>query len=79
MLLALLCFLVAAWLTRMVSVGSITASALLPLWGWTWGYPRPFLLLACVMAALIIIKHRANIRRILNGTESKLGKKKSER
>lgn len=75
LLLALLCFLVAAWLTRMVSVGSITASALLPLWGWTWGYPRPFLLLACVMAALIIIKHRANIRRILNGTESKLGKK----
>ncbi len=74
LLLALLCFLAAAWLTRMVSVGSITASALLPLWGWAWGYPRPFILFACLMAALIIIKHHANIRRILNGTESRLGK-----
>ncbi len=73
--LSLLCFLAAAFLTRMVSVGSITAAALLPLWGWIFRYPRPVIVLACVMAALIIFRHKANIKRILNGTESKLGQK----
>ncbi|MBW1659932.1 MAG: glycerol-3-phosphate 1-O-acyltransferase PlsY [Deltaproteobacteria bacterium] len=74
--LSLLCFLVAAFLTRMVSVGSITAAALLPFWGWIFGYSRSYLVLACVMAALIIYRHKANIKRILNGTESRLGKRK---
>ncbi len=78
LVIALLCFLIAVWITRMVSVGSITASALLPLWSWTCGYLRPYILLACLMAILIILKHRANIQRIWNGTESKLGKRKSE-
>ena len=75
--LSLLCFLAAAFLTRMVSVGSITAAVLLPFWGWTFRYPRPAIILACVMAVLIVYRHKANIKRILNGTESKLGREKS--
>ena len=71
--LSLLCFLLAAFLTRMVSAGSITASALLPLWGWVLGYPRPLILFACVLAVFIIARHKENIKRILNGTESRLG------
>ncbi len=78
LVLSLLCFLIAAFLTRMVSVGSITASFLLPLWGWVWRSPRAYILLACVMAFLIILRHKANIQRILSGTESKLGSKRQK-
>jgi len=70
----LLCFFAVAFLSRMVSAASITASLLLPFWGWVWGYPRPYVILSAAMALLITIRHRANIQRILNGTESKLGK-----
>jgi len=79
LLLALVCFLVAAFLTRMVSAGSITAAASLPLWGWVWHYPRAYVILSLLMAILIIYRHKANIKRILNGTESKLGKDKRQR
>jgi glycerol-3-phosphate acyltransferase PlsY len=74
LLLSLVCFLIAAFFTRMVSVGSIVASALLPLWGAVWRYPRAYVILSFLMAILIIYRHKANIKRILNGTESRLGK-----
>jgi glycerol-3-phosphate acyltransferase PlsY len=32
---------------------------------------------ALIMAVLAIIRHRANIQRLVSGTESKIGKKKS--
>jgi len=73
--LSLLCFLAVAFVTRMVSAGSITAAALLPVWGGVWGYPRPVILLACVMAGFILFRHKANIQRIWKGTEPKLGQK----
>ncbi len=72
--LSLLCFLVVVLLTRMVSAGSIVASALLPFWGAVWKYPTPYLILSLFLAILIIYRHKANIRRILAGTESRLGK-----
>jgi len=78
LLLSLLCFLIVVWIGRMVSLGSITASALLPLWGGLWGYPRPVIILSGIIALFIIVRHRANIKRILSGTESKLGKGKKE-
>jgi len=78
LLLSLLCFLIVVWIGRMVSLGSITASALLPLWGGLWGYPKPFIMLSGIIALFIIVRHRANIKRILSGTESKLGKGKKE-
>jgi glycerol-3-phosphate acyltransferase PlsY len=41
--------------------------------------PRPILLGAAGAAALIIAKHHANIRRLLAGTEGKVGKKAAGR
>jgi len=72
LLISLLCFLIVVGISRTVSLGSIMASALLPLWGGLWGYPGPFVILSGIMALLIIVRHRANIKRILAGTESKL-------
>jgi len=60
--------------TRYVSLGTICASiffvalSFVPAFGSTF-YFRIF---ACLMAAIIIFKHRDNIRRLLSGTENKL-------
>lgn len=69
--------------TRIVSLGSITAAVLYPILTYfvvnAQGKP-PLLdtLLAALMAVLVIYMHRSNIKRLLNGTESRFGKKKAE-
>jgi glycerol-3-phosphate acyltransferase PlsY len=73
-------FLLAVALTRYISLGSILAAAAAPLWAWLW-YGRsgtradlaPLMAALASSAALIIAKHAANIRRLLSGTEHKLG------
>ena len=77
--LAVLCalpvFVLVVWLTRYVSLGSVTAAALLPLFVWLTGDERAPLLTAAVLGgALIVYMHRANIGRLLSGTENKFGK-----
>jgi acyl phosphate:glycerol-3-phosphate acyltransferase len=65
-------------LTRYVSLGSIAASFSLPLATWfTQGSPT-LVLVTSAMSALAILKHRANIRRLLDGTESRFGSKPRE-
>ena len=76
LLISLLCFLIVVWIWRMVSLGSLLASILLPLWGGLWGYPQPCVILSGIIALFIIIRHGANIKRILAGTESRMGKEK---
>jgi acyl phosphate:glycerol-3-phosphate acyltransferase len=73
----LVLFIVALALTRMVSAGSllgVTAMAALTLFqnGLNW-----YSGLALFAAVMIWWTHRQNIKRILNGTETKIGKKKS--
>lgn len=65
-------------LTRIVSVGSIAASATLPFA--TYGFYRNWTLtiVTGAMAALAIYKHRANIQRLLAGTEPRVGAKPKE-
>jgi acyl phosphate:glycerol-3-phosphate acyltransferase len=69
-------FLLAVLLTRYVSIGSIAASVALSVA--VWCLPGRNMLLGLVTTALgtmAIYKHRANIRRLLNGTESRLGRR----
>jgi len=42
------------------------------------GSPKPVVLLSMAFALLIFIKHKANIQRLLNGTENKFGTKKEQ-
>lgn len=65
-------------LTRYVSVGSLVASFTLPFA--TWVTTRSLTLTAVTggMGALAIYKHRANIQRLLNGTEPRFGRRTSE-
>jgi acyl phosphate:glycerol-3-phosphate acyltransferase len=76
--LAALVFVAVVWATRYISLGSITATATLPLFIWLLsdrGSPdagiAPIMAVAAAGGALIIFMHRANIVRLLNGTESR--------
>ena len=65
-------WLVTAALLRMSSLAALAAAALTPLWFWLFGQivVVPF---AIFFAALIFLRHRDNIARILAGTEPRIG------
>ncbi|MEW6516589.1 MAG: glycerol-3-phosphate 1-O-acyltransferase PlsY [candidate division FCPU426 bacterium] len=75
-LLVLLPFGAAVALTRYVSVGSLSAAVGLPLLllatGETGGQ-NAVLWLAVLVSLVVVIRHRQNIRRLLQGTENRLG------
>jgi acyl phosphate:glycerol-3-phosphate acyltransferase len=58
--------------TRYSSLAALVASALTPAIAWFMGYPAEALLFL-IMTALIWFMHRANIARLLNGAEGKIG------
>jgi len=76
MALVLAFFAVLVAIFRYVSLGSIVATASFPILVYLMNKPpTPMVIGAASAAALIIASHRANIRRLLTGTENKLGKK----
>ena len=65
-------FLILTALTRWVSLGSCWAGASFPFATWFVYHDLILLILAVLIGGLILWKHRANIGRLLHGTESKL-------
>jgi glycerol-3-phosphate acyltransferase PlsY len=67
---------------RYVSLGSITGAVALPILIWLFdrdGYRgSPVFYFALLVAVLVVITHRSNIRRLLNGTENRIGKRAEE-
>ena len=67
-------FLILVILTRYVSLGSVIACVAYPFLFW-WRYPQEnkimMTIMAFILAALAIYMHHGNIKRLLNGTESK--------
>ena len=68
------------YLSRYVSLGSIIATAAVPLWTLLfYGLLQPsphlkaLIIIALAGCALIVAKHRENIIRLMRGTESKIG------
>ena len=77
--LALICLgivVLVVLVTRMVSLGSVTAALVFPFLAYF--MEKEFLPAGICMALILIFKHRANIARILSGNESKLSFKKKE-
>lgn len=84
---ALLVWLTSVKICRMVGISSVIAAICLPLlvfvqpWAAQWmgrgAHPPvwPFGVVACILAAVVVIKHRANIARTLAGTEPRIGRK----
>lgn len=70
-------FIIVVAITRFVSLGSIVATILFPIFAATlFGKTIEFIIFSSILAFLIIFRHNANIVRIFKGTESKLGAKK---
>lgn len=65
-------------ISRYVSLGSIAASAALPFATWLTKGTLTMILATTAMAVLAIYKHKANIQRLLKGTENRVGSKKQE-
>lgn len=66
-----LVFIIILLITRYVSLGSVTAAFLFPIAAAVFGRDVPTMVFSGIIALIIIIKHRENIKRLLNGTESK--------
>lgn len=70
-------FLVAIALTRYVSLASIVGAAILPFAvAFTPPGDRRLIILTAILSTLAIVRHKANIARLLNGTERRLGQPK---
>ena len=72
----ILLFVVVVAITRYVSLGSLLISIVFPIWIAV-RYPGDIhmLLIGLIYAASAFYTHRANIKRLLHGTENKLGQK----
>ena len=79
---ALTVFLLVTLVSRFVSLGSIVAAASFPFVTWLlfrgqYEDPVPRALPMAVVSCLVIVKHRRNIRRLLAGTENRVGSKRA--
>ncbi|QGP93700.1 Glycerol-3-phosphate acyltransferase [Neomoorella glycerini] len=72
---AALLWVVIVVFTRYVSLGSILAAAVAPFLMLFFHRPWPYILFAFAGATLVIYRHRPNIKRLLAGTEHKLGER----
>ena len=72
-LIAVLIFIVIVFLTRYVSLGSIVCAAFVPLAMIIAKEPLIYIVFTLVGAGLVILRHRANIQRLLSGQENKIG------
>jgi glycerol-3-phosphate acyltransferase PlsY len=77
----LIIFIVVFVLTRYVSVASITGSVSFPFLVFFIFKPEsiPLILLAIAVGIFVPITHRNNIKRLLNGTESRFSFKKKKK
>ena len=72
---ACLLWLLTAFVFRLSSLAALVAVALSPLLAFLDHAGPPAVALCLVMAILVFIRHHANIARLLQGTEPRIGKK----
>jgi glycerol-3-phosphate acyltransferase PlsY len=72
LLVNVLVFASALGVTRMVSVGSITAAIVMPFLIFLGNYPLAYLIMSICVGAIVIYRHKENIKRIIAGKENKL-------
>ncbi len=67
-------WLAVAVIFRISSLAALVAAVLSPLWLW-WLGPAQATALAILLAVLILIRHKANIARLLKGQEPRIGRR----
>ena len=71
-------WLVVVGITRYISVASVIAALSMPIQMVLWksmNVPTAYQILAGLAAVLVIVKHVSNFKRLINGTESRIGQK----
>ena len=63
---------------RYVSLASICAAVVMPIATWFLAKDTTLFVFTVILGAVIIYKHKSNIRRLLAGTESRIGQRKEE-
>ena len=66
-------FLALVWWTRYISLGSVAGSVMLPPLAYLYGAPEVTVVAAIVVAAIVVHRHRSNLRRVFAGIERRLG------
>ena len=71
----LLSWVMVAYFTRYSSLAAIVAAVFAPFYQWLiWGF-GPTTMVCAVLAVLLVWRHSGNIRKLLDGTESRIGQK----
>lgn len=65
-------------LSRIVSLSSICGAIAVSVWMIFLAQPLPYLIFAVIAGIYVILRHRTNIQRLLDGTEPKVGEKLQE-
>lgn len=71
-LIAFVLWSIIVYVTRYVSLGSCVAAFAVAILGIAMDYPLPYAIFGVLAAILIVVRHRSNIGRLLNGTENKI-------
>lgn len=71
-------FIIIVAIFKFVSLGSIIASVAVPVAALALGHSAAFIVFMIFLGALAIYRHKANIGRLVNGTENKLSFKKKD-
>ncbi|WP_435660196.1 glycerol-3-phosphate 1-O-acyltransferase PlsY [Leisingera caerulea] len=69
-----LTWLTAAAASRISSMGALVSALAAPVWAFGLGY-QPVIALSVLLAAIVLVRHSANIARLRAGTEPRIGQK----
>ena len=69
------CWLLVALIFRQSSLAALVTALLVPIVAWGLGYTPTEVILLFALTAVVYWRHIPNIRRLMNGTEPKIGKK----
>jgi glycerol-3-phosphate acyltransferase PlsY len=72
---AMAVFVIAVWLTRLVSFGSVAATLALPPIAWLSGASSQVIVASIGSSALILFRHRSNIGRLVARSERRIGER----
>ncbi|RMD63551.1 MAG: glycerol-3-phosphate 1-O-acyltransferase [Alphaproteobacteria bacterium] len=70
-------WLAVAAVTRYSSLSALISLAAIPFYAWLFMRDLQLVELGVIVAALVWLRHHANIRRLLTGTEPRIGRKKA--
>ena len=72
---AMAVFLGLVWWTRYISLGSVAGSIVLPPLAYLTGAPDVTVIAAIIVAAIVLHRHRSNLRRVVAGIERRIGQR----